>query len=249
MQINKTRDVFVLGAAMSLATSTFVSVVIMLLYPREEWLWELSLSLALTISLTMAISIYIGFKLKEIKDLSNELQRLVERDRLTNVATRDYFYARMEGASDAFGVSLMVDIDHFKRVNDTHGHMAGDAVIQRVAMALQNMVRPKDIVCRFGGEEFVVFLFGHTVAEAQEVAEDLRRQVAELVIDFEGQPLSVTVSIGGSLSARCADIDAAIAQADAALYRAKESGRNRTEFHASDFGDGFAPDVPMPVAS
>ncbi len=232
----------ILGFSM-LATAFACAVVvpvIMLLYPREEWLWELSLSLLLTISITMSLMIFIGKKIVHINELSDELQRLVARDRLTDVATRDHFYAVMADAPDAYGVSLMVDIDHFKAVNDTHGHIAGDAVIRRVARVLQSSVGPQDMVCRFGGEEFVIFLHESSVEAAATVAEIIRQAVAAEVVTFEGKPLTVTVSIGGSLQARCADIDAAIRDADAALYLAKAQGRNGVVFHRDQQGSGEA---------
>jgi len=161
-----------------------------------------------------------------------ELQRLVERDRLTDVATRDYFYSRMEQDPDGFGVSLMVDIDNFKVINDTHGHVAGDEVIRSVAAVLRENVREMDIVCRYGGEEFLLFLQKHEESEAFIVAERIREAVATRSVNYRGTPIRVTVSVGGSLRLRVTEIEESIrqAEADAALYRAKEAGRNRTVF-------------------
>lgn len=124
----------------------------------------------------------------------------------------------------------MIDIDFFKQVNDDYGHLAGDAVISRVATILRRNTRAEDIVCRFGGEEFVVFLSEKDSVDGFEVAERMRRSIAEDIVEFDGQDLKVTVSIGGSLKERLADVTLAIQQADEALYRAKSGGRNRTIF-------------------
>jgi diguanylate cyclase (GGDEF)-like protein len=124
----------------------------------------------------------------------------------------------------------MIDIDRFKLINDRYGHIAGDAVIQGVAAALRDNMRPQDLICRFGGEEFVIFLHEHKRDDGYVVAERLRTAIAATLIPFEGGNLSVTVSIGGSLKDRLASIIGAIKDADEALYRAKKMGRNRTIF-------------------
>jgi diguanylate cyclase (GGDEF)-like protein len=162
--------------------------------------------------------------------LSEELQRLVNRDRLTDVATRDYFFAQLNANPMAYGVSLMVDIDHFKSVNDTYGHFAGDMVIQQVAEILRETIKDLDIVCRFGGEEFVLFLHDHDAKDGFTMAERLREKVAKTKMTYEGEAINVTVSIGGSMKNRIATITAAIKEADEALYCAKQGGRNQTVF-------------------
>jgi len=172
-------------------------------------------------------------EMRKNEELVDELQTLVNRDRLTDVATRDYFFNRMSADPEAYGVSLMIDIDKFKLINDTFGHFAGDEVIREVATVLAANIREDDIVCRFGGEEFVIFLHNYHQSKGLEVAEDLRRMVEAMSLTYEGQVIDVTVSIGGSLKQRIETIDNAIKEADAALYRAKNSGRNRTIFAAS----------------
>lgn len=99
-----------------------------------------------------------GWHLLRVTRLSQEMADLVARDRLSGAATRDYFFEVLTNERPRWGVTLMVDIDHFKQVNDTHGHIAGAAVIRAVADKLQGVTRSDDIVCRFGGEEFVVLL-------------------------------------------------------------------------------------------
>ena len=183
-----------------------------------------------TVTVSFPISLFFMFQMLKNFRLSQELQRLVDRDRLTDVATRDFFFSRMEQHPDAYGVSLMVDIDHFKRINDTYGHIAGDLVIATVARCLDEHTREDDIVCRYGGEEFVLFLYDSQRDEGYHVAERIRRSIAELPIAFEGLDISATVSIGGSLKDRLVDIDIAISAADEALFRAKSEGRNKTVF-------------------
>ncbi|MEO0380682.1 MAG: GGDEF domain-containing protein [Pseudomonadota bacterium] len=184
---------------------------------------------------TIPTCLFVGAKIRENVGLSSELRRLVERDRLTDVATRDFFFARMAEKPEMYGMSLMVDIDFFKRVNDTYGHLTGDKVISHVAAVLQGGVRPNDIVCRFGGEEFVIFLADADHDIGVVMAERLRTLVAESPIDDKGTTLSVTVSIGGSLKQATDDIETAIQRADDALYRAKNGGRNQV--HVSPIGN------------
>ncbi len=171
-------------------------------------------------------------EMRKNEELVGELQGLVDRDRLTDIATRDYFFSRMSANPDAYGVSLMVDIDNFKSINDTFGHFAGDKVIREVATTLAANIRPDDIVCRFGGEEFALFLHQHHQDQGLEVAESLRQLVEAMSLTYEGQIIEVTVSIGGSLKQRIETIEAAIKEADVALYRAKNGGRNQTIFSA-----------------
>ncbi len=172
----------------------------------------------------------VGEMIRKNHLLTQELYRLVNHDRLTNVATRAFFFTKMQEAPDAYGVSLMVDIDNFKKINDTYGHLTGDAVIHYVATQLSKMVRANDIVCRFGGEEFIVFLYDQDCAGGEEVAERMRKAIAMDPVYFQDHAVSVTVSIGGSLKERLNDVTEAIQRADDALYRAKSAGRNRIVF-------------------
>jgi len=127
----------------------------------------------------------------------------------------------------------MIDIDHFKSVNDTYGHLAGDAVLASISAAMRGMLRDYDLVGRFGGEEFTILLPHTLSSEAREIAERLREKLAMIVTPVtdgtENVPLRVTVSIGvASLQASRRDLDELLAAADAALYQAKQSGRNAT---------------------
>ncbi len=174
------------------------------------------------------LGLYGGYHHLRISRLTKKLKRIVNRDRLTDVATRDFFFTALSTESQAYGVSLMIDIDHFKQVNDTYGHFTGDQVIQKVAKILKQNVRASDIVCRFGGEEFVVFLAHAKPEEGWHIAERIRVETEKAVTATDIGPIKVTVSIGGSLKQEIEQIDDAIRRADACLYEAKNAGRNQT---------------------
>lgn len=123
---------------------------------------------------------------------------------------------------------LLVDIDHFKRVNDTYGHLAGDELLAATASTLGQYVRACDVLGRFGGEEFVAVLPGAGQQEACHIAERLRGRVRDIAVQARGAEVTVTVSIGvAALGVDGADLFELLAAADAALYRAKKSGRDR----------------------
>ena len=122
---------------------------------------------------------------------------------------------------------IMIDIDHFKLVNDRHGHDGGDSVLKAVAGALQAMARGNDVLARFGGEEFVLLLPAITEEPAFGVAERLRQRVQALRVDIDGGTARVTASFGVALQAPGELWTRALERADAALYRAKSAGRNQ----------------------
>jgi two-component system cell cycle response regulator len=125
---------------------------------------------------------------------------------------------------------LLIDLDHFKQVNDTHGHLAGDDVLIEVAALLQRVVRAVDIVARYGGEEFVVVLPETGAAGAEAFAERLRELIEEqCFVESRGVPIRLTTSIGVSSfpSFGVDSVEDLLANADQALYRAKSEGRNR----------------------
>lgn len=161
---------------------------------------------------------------------------LSSRDPLTGLANRRHFELALAREIDRVArvgepaLVLMVDIDRFKLVNDTYGHAAGDLVIQFVAQALADCVRPMDTVARFGGEEFAVILPNCPPAFGQAVAERIRRKVESGVIAVGSQQsLSVTISLGGAYAPQWVRSSATlwIERADQHLYRAKAEGRNR----------------------
>lgn len=131
---------------------------------------------------------------------------------------------------------LMLDVDHFKRYNDTYGHKSGDLVLQMVARTMRKSLRPSDMLARYGGEEFVILLPRTPAKQAQAVAERLRKAVEKCQISAEqGQALpSVTVSVGVSPLKENETIEEAIEVADQALYLAKDNGRNRIEMRPGE---------------
>lgn len=185
------------------------------------------------------------------------LYEMSVRDGLTGLFNRRYFDERVE-SEHAFAVRhrsalsvLLCDIDHFKRVNDVHGHQAGDAVLRAVAAELRERVRTEDVVARFGGEELVIIARGVDVNGTRQFAERLRAIVAAMRIDYEGQQLGVTVSIGIAHSHAGPAINKAeglVAAADSALYAAKRAGRNRVLLAESvgKYSVQGEPEAPLP---
>lgn len=155
-----------------------------------------------------------------------------QTDALTGIGSRRAFYERGE---QLFGYCLLnrcplsaivMDIDHFKQINDSHGHHIGDEVLQRVGGLLQTSFRKTDACGRLGGEEFAILLAGITVEEAIDVAEKLRRAIAELDLRSpDGDSISITASLG--VADAGADLQTLLQKADKAMYQAKLNGRNR----------------------
>jgi len=149
------------------------------------------------------------------------------RGAILETLDREVWRSRREGLS--LGV-LIADLDHFKSVNDTHGHLAGDAVLREVTKKMQTDVRPYDAVGRYGGEEFLILLPGCNGPDAREKAERLREAIFRQPIATPAGILTVTMSVGGAATGDWPDDTAnqILQMADSALYRAKEEGRNRT---------------------
>ncbi len=175
----------------------------------------------------------------EIQSLQTRLRDQALRDPLTGLFNRRQLDAvlapemqRSLAQSQPLSL-LMIDIDHFKRINDTHGHAAGDAVLQTLAQLLQRHVRPQDLACRHGGEEFVLLLVDTPLTTASDRAEALRRAFESVLVEFEGEVLSATLSCGVAAFPQHADQPHTLtACADQALYAAKLQGRNRVKVFA-----------------
>lgn len=161
----------------------------------------------------------------------DEMRNLAERDVLTGVANRRTLLNQIQTRLISEGGGELgfayLDIDHFKRVNDTHGHAVGDAVLMSFADVLAHGLRRTDMLGRLGGEEFGVFMPGIRRHEARALAERLRLSVEGTPFATPAGPLPVTCSLGLALAQRGDTLSALLARADAALYAAKREGRNR----------------------
>lgn len=154
-------------------------------------------------------------------------RHLAQLDHLTGLPNRRAMEAALSRDIRQAGSFLLLDVDHFKRVNDTYGHAAGDAVLQEVGHLIHREVREDDLVCRYGGEEFAVLLHRCPVARAAEVADRIRKSVEAHRFDTPIGTVRVTISGGLTYVGGTHDLGAQIAQADRLLYQAKAGGRNR----------------------
>lgn len=230
-------------AVLTLIACAIVAPTIMVLYPREDWAWELSLSLSLTVTLTFCLTTYMAVQNRKITALKDALERMVNRDRLTGLSTRDHFFGIVEDDGPDRGVVMMIDIDHFKRINDTYGHLCGDLVIAEVANSLTTTCRAGDLICRFGGEEFLTLLPRASRENAAEVARRILYHVRRHSVVWRSEYLRVTVSIGAAEFHRQEEIEAAISEADRALYAAKRKGRDTAVLAWAYDYEGAAEDV------
>ncbi|MFC4539034.1 GGDEF domain-containing protein [Chromohalobacter sarecensis] len=181
--------------------------------------------------------------LKEIahrKSLEAQLRMVAERDALTGLDNRSHFMKRAEALLQRSRLEkvpfslFMIDVDHFKSINDTWGHTHGDWVLTKIAAACAQSLRPTDVIGRFGGEEFIVALPNTGPEDAQIVAERLKKRVAELPLKEGMSELCLSVTIGIALAhPEEADLESLITRADQTLYVGKRDGRNRVVMYRS----------------
>ena len=192
-----------------------------------------------------------------LKQRVEDLIRKTSTDALTGIANRGFFDRRLNELTQQclrgqrrMGIAV-VDIDHFKSVNDTYGHQAGDHILQDVASTLSQVVRANETLARYGGEEFAVLMEDIQVDGMNVMGERLRKAIAELKISFEGKHIPVTISIGIATGIPTNDGFGLplFARADAALYSAKQDGRNRVCVDNSPVADFERVSPPIPVKS
>lgn len=172
----------------------------------------------------------------KLKRAHDRLQKIANHDQLTGLYNRRYWFSTFEDEferSRRYGnpLSVMIlDLDHFKEINDTYGHPAGDTVLEAFATILNDTLRESDVCARYGGEEFAVLLPETNVSSARDTAERIRTYVEEKDFETDAGTISVTVSIGlTEFSDNVPNLDDLLKQADKALYEAKDRGRNRVE--------------------
>jgi two-component system, cell cycle response regulator len=199
---------------------------------------------------------------ERILNLEDELRFRATHDILTGIPSRGivlkamhHEHARHVREKSSFGL-ILVDLDHFKNINDTYGHMCGDAVLKEAARRMIGCARPYDTVGRYGGEEFLIVVASADESATLAVAERIRAAIASRPFVTSSVELNVTASLGvaASISARPVNADLLLQIADEALYRAKRQGRNRSERPGSSEASHFVPEStinssPIPVKS
>jgi diguanylate cyclase (GGDEF)-like protein len=175
-----------------------------------------------------------------LQEQANEIETYISRsltDPLTGLPNRREFDNRMEERMAAWKRRqeifslLIVDVDHFKKLNDQHGHLAGDQVLAAMGLALRAAIRREDAVARYGGEEFAILLPHTSLEQAAHVAQNVRDAVGQICVDHNGQQLTVTASAGFATIQPDEQAELLIHRADAALYAAKGAGRNCAFLH------------------
>jgi two-component system, cell cycle response regulator len=181
---------------------------------------------------------------KRILELQQSLRFAATHDFLTGLLNRSEILAALQrefsrsGREGKSATVILADIDHFKRVNDTLGHAAGDEVLKEVARRMKSDLRPYDVVGRYGGEEFLIILPGCDLPNGVRRAEQIRNQIANEPVHTPSGPVSATVSMGVTVTAFGPELTGAdiLQQADVSLYKAKNNGRNRTEVFSAAAG-------------
>lgn len=166
----------------------------------------------------------------ERRNLHKQLRDLSNVDPLTGLYNRRYFLQRVSLHLQEAGKAhiLICDIDHFKEINDTHGHLAGDAVLQEFAVRSKEVIKHSKAIARYGGDEFVIAVTNKSDEEAVAIAEELRHRVASEAFFFQDLALNIHISIGvAPVEGPDLFSSSLISKADIALYKAKEAGRNR----------------------
>jgi two-component system, sensor histidine kinase LadS len=188
------------------------------------------------VAAAILVALGVADRLREQRRALTDAERRAQTDPLTGVLNRRSLVERLDAAclrARARGLPialLFIDLDHFKEINDTFGHAAGDACLQKIIAPIQMELRQSDVIGRYGGEEFVVILSSADIAAAHPIAERIRKRVADVRVEGYGPPINLTCSIGVATSDTLGVWgEHLIAQADAAVYAAKRSGRNRVQ--------------------
>ncbi|MDH3354249.1 MAG: diguanylate cyclase [Chromatiales bacterium] len=191
-------------------------------------------ALFINILLSLLVSTIVFFFIKKMVDKhQQQLEKMATTDKLTGVANRGLFELLLEQSIKNYRrrksalTIIMLDIDHFKRINDQHGHLVGDQVLRHIAATIAKNVRHSDTVCRWGGEEFILLLPDCDLTQAYDLAEQIRIAIESHQINIHENSIYMTASFGVSEYSETEESIALIRRADQALYQAKSMGRNR----------------------
>lgn len=214
----------------------FHSLSFVYLHDNQDNFLFLMISIRIGLSILAITTLCIGIMSLNRKKMFNEMAYLADHDSLTGAMNRRSFMRYAEHLmmnKAAYPIAmLMLDIDHFKRINDNYGHYGGDRALQHFAQLVKKNLRDTDGFCRLGGEEFVILLQEMTLADSLAIAERIRLQLEQQVLAFEGlESLTMTVSIGVIFTEKLTSVslDDLLMQADIALYDAKHAGRNQIQ--------------------
>jgi len=206
--------------------------------PVKAWyeFYETKISILISICVSILVAVIIQNN-QNLKGLKDRLETLSNTDALTGIYNRRYF---MESAArkmdrvirtNSQSFVILLDIDHFKEVNDKYKHQAGDIVLKEITAHITRTLRSYDLFARYGGEEFIIFVSEIDHASVKHLVERIRLIIAETPVNADGVMISVTASFGIAPAAPVNNLDTAIALADDALYIAKNEGRNKVVFH------------------
>lgn len=201
----------------------------------ETWI---ALTVSIFISLLLALVVQ---NFQDLKRLKDKLEKLSNTDHLTGLSNRRHFLEIVSTQinrvlrhnSESF--IMILDLDHFKEVNDSYGHQAGDLVLKEVAKRILATLRSYDLLARYGGEEFLIFAAELDSKFAVELAERIRTNIAKTPIKVDEMSLTITASLGLAKAAPVNKLEEAISLADQALYRAKSEGRNKTVYISTNY--------------
>lgn len=222
---------FLLAAITSMLGTALTALTVWGFIPFHTWSFR-AIDIGMLLDATL-LALALSYQFRVGQEERQRAERLARLDPLTQLNNRRAFYditapvwniaLRHHGALSV----ILLDIDHFKQINDAHGHACGDHVLQVVARTLSHTVREQDIIARWGGEEFIVLLPETAIEAAAALAERLRNALATLRLQHEGKPLSLTASFGtAQREGHHLSLDMLISAADTGLYHAKDSGRN-----------------------
>ncbi len=185
------------------------------------------------ILLAVPVAVIAARQRRRIYRLNCTLQDMVDHDGLTQLKSRQYLLNSVKVAAQENTVVMMIDVDHFKALNDTHGHQTGDRALQHMARIFADCCRAGDVISRYGGEEFVIVLKDSDLSAAALIAKRMRKTLANRPLETSSGSIVLTVSIGISVLRDNDDMTDALVRADTAMYLAKKKGRDRVEMEGA----------------